>query len=208
MLRIEKSPPRVWTHLWIKPDTHLDSNSSRKGHEVWKGSQINQWTLLLLWCACIMSEHAKNLVFHKESSKWHLCKSVTSSVFVSFAHPFLPFPPGLSEHLLPWMEGLGLGSSWGLETSLGRGLVGLWSTSHTTFAFQLDCVFTPPLSACCISLLKAQLGEKKSWNLNFSFPCFMDNSEITAQLWCNSCSPSSPFALFHMAWPPVCSFGG
>lgn len=121
-----------------------------------KDHKLIQWTLVLLWCACIMSEHAKNLVFHKDSSKWHLCESVTCSVFVSFAHPFLPFPPGLAEQLLPWVQSLGLGSSWGL----GRGLVGTWSTSHSKSAFQLQCVFTPPMSACCISLLKAQTGEK------------------------------------------------
>ena len=62
----EESSLSVWTHFWIKSETHLDSSFSGKDKK-WKGSKNNQWTLVFLcMCACIMSELAKNILGYSQ----------------------------------------------------------------------------------------------------------------------------------------------
>lgn len=57
----EVSSVSLWTHFWIKSETHLDSSFSGKDKK-WKASKNNRWTLVFLcMCACIMSELAKNI---------------------------------------------------------------------------------------------------------------------------------------------------
>lgn len=62
----EESSHSVWTHFWIKSETHTDSSFFRKDKK-WKGSKSNRWTLVFLcMCACIMSELAKNILGYSQ----------------------------------------------------------------------------------------------------------------------------------------------
>lgn len=96
--------------IWVSPGFQL----LQKGQKVARNKKIISGLWFSCACAFVSCLNLQRiyLVIHKESSKWWICKSVPSSVFVSFAPP-------LSPRVSPVPQGSGLGY-------FGAGMGGQW----------------------------------------------------------------------------------
>lgn len=155
----EESCCSVWTCFHMKSETHLDASFAGKDKKISGKNQKKKkksvwWTLVSLVFLCTqvfvscLNLQRIYLVIRKESSKRWMCKSVSCSVFVSFDHPCLPFPPGspLAFGAPGFPRGgdevLGAGVCWGWEPL--RRDEGWWGAPHT----QTDQNLPSNLSFC------------------------------------------------------------